>query len=132
MVFSPQQVHRLHQWDSNLRRRVVNSNPNNFQVNMVQIPDHYHQPRGIFEELLDGFRGPVHDVSEDEEEGMEAGLVVEDDDEPGVASYLEFARMFGMGDEYTRQLLVEEDERIEREKQARVMEWLASAVGGRE
>lgn len=84
----------------------------------------------MFGELFAGFEGVVHYLSED---GGVVGEVLgesgEDLDEPGVGVMLELVRMIGTGDRGTGRWVAERGERIKREKQAGVEEWLAGAWG---
>jgi len=123
-VFTMPDINRLQAWASHLQVLSVNSNPdNNLTVNMLHIPEDYTHPNGVFEELFAGFQGVVHYLSEDGE--IEVGVEEEDLGEPGIGSMLELVRMIGTADEGTMRWVAEEEERIKREKEERIEEWLA-------
>ena len=88
--FTTSDLDRLQSYASRLQIISHQSNPNsNLGVNMLQTPEEYSHPRGIFEEVLDGFRGVVHYLPEDGEDEEVDGGIDEDQDEPGVGGWLD-------------------------------------------
>jgi len=121
--FTPSDLDRLQQYASQLQV-LADSNTDNHNPTMLWLPDQYHHPRGIFEELYAGFEGVVHDFpEEDDDDG-------EDVDEPEVHGLLELVRMIGTGDESIRRWVMEEEERVRKEKETRVEEWLRDDATG--